>query len=42
MWALAASPYLANLAELKPLDNRIALAGVSVLRERFGRRVRIY
>ncbi len=40
--ALAASPHLANLAELKPLDNRITSVGVSALRERFGKRVRIY
>ena len=40
--ALAESPFLANLAELKPLDNRISSAGVSALRDRFGKRVRIY
>ena len=40
--ALAASPYLDNLAELKPLDNRISSAGVTALRNRFGKRVRIY
>jgi serine/threonine protein kinase len=40
--ALADSSYLANLAELKPLDNRITAVGVKALRERFGKRVRIY
>jgi endonuclease-3 len=40
--ALAASPYLENLAELKPLNNHIGAAGVTALRERFGKRVRIY
>jgi eukaryotic-like serine/threonine-protein kinase len=40
--ALADSPYLANLAELKPLDNHITALGVKALRERFGKRVRIY
>jgi serine/threonine protein kinase len=40
--ALADSPYLAHLAELKPLDNHITALGVKALRERFGKRVRIY
>jgi len=40
--ALADSPYLASLAELKPLDNHITAVGVKALRERFGKRVRIY
>jgi eukaryotic-like serine/threonine-protein kinase len=40
--ALADSPYLASLAELKPLDNHITALGVKALRERFGKRVRIY
>ncbi|HWG47918.1 MAG TPA: protein kinase [Gemmataceae bacterium] len=40
--ALADSPYLASLAELKPLDNHISAVGVKALRERFGKRVRIY
>ncbi|HEY7156703.1 MAG TPA: protein kinase [Gemmataceae bacterium] len=40
--ALADSPYLAHLAELKPLDNHISAVGVKALRERFGKRVRIY
>jgi serine/threonine protein kinase len=40
--ALADSPYLANLAELKPLNNRITAVGAGALRERFGKRVRIY
>jgi serine/threonine protein kinase len=40
--ALADSTSLANLAELKPLDNRITAVGVKALRERFGKRVRIY
>jgi hypothetical protein len=40
--ALADSPYLAHLAELKPLDNPITAVGVKALRERFGKRVRIY
>jgi len=40
--AIAASPHLANLAELKPLNNRIGAAGVTALREAFGKRVRIY
>jgi serine/threonine protein kinase len=40
--ALADSPHLASLAELKPLDNHITARGVKALRERFGKRVRIY
>jgi serine/threonine protein kinase len=40
--ALANSETLANLAELKPLDNRISAVGASALKERFGKRVRIY
>lgn len=40
--ALADSPYFASLAELKPLDNHITATGVKALRERFGKRVRIY
>lgn len=40
--ALADSRYLSHLAELKPLDNRISAVGVKALRERFGKRVRIY
>ena len=40
--ALADSPYFASLAELKPLDNHISAVGVKALRERFGKRVRIY
>jgi serine/threonine protein kinase len=40
--ALADSPFLASLAELKPLDNHITAVGVKALRERFGKRVRIY
>ncbi len=40
--ALADSPYLAYLAELKPLDNHISAVGVKALRERYGKRVRIY
>jgi len=40
--ALADSRYLAHLAELKPLDNHITALGVKALRERFGKRVRIY
>lgn len=40
--ALADSRHLAHLAELKPLDNHITAVGVKALRERFGKRVRIY
>jgi serine/threonine protein kinase len=40
--ALADSRYLAHLGELKPLDNHITALGVKALRERFGKRVRIY
>ena len=38
--ALASSPYLANLAWLKPLDNRITEKGADALKKTFGRRVR--
>jgi serine/threonine protein kinase len=41
-FALARSPYLENLAELKPLNNHITAAGATALKERFGKRVRIY
>jgi eukaryotic-like serine/threonine-protein kinase len=40
--ALASSLYLTNLAELKLLCNHINAGGVAALRERFGKRVRIY
>ncbi len=40
--AIAASPHLANLAWIKLLDNRISPVGVTALRERFGKRIRIY
>jgi eukaryotic-like serine/threonine-protein kinase len=40
--ALADSPHLANLAELKLLCNHINAPGVAALRQRFGKRVRIY
>jgi serine/threonine protein kinase len=40
--AIVSSPYLGNLAELKPLNNRISDAGASALKDRFGKRVRIY
>lgn len=41
-FALARSPYLENLAELKPLNNHISAAGATALRQRYGKRVRIY
>jgi serine/threonine protein kinase len=40
--ALAGSPHLVNLAELKLLGNPISSAGATALKERFGKRVRIY
>jgi serine/threonine protein kinase len=40
--ALAGSPHLDNLAELKLLGNRITATGVTAVKNRFGKRVRIY